>query len=168
MITSTSDSTAELLERSQRLPGGPAEAFEFFSDAHNLEAITPPWLHFRVLTEAPITMGPGTLIDYRLRLHGVPVRWRTEIRDWEPGVRFRDVQLRGPYAVWDHTHTFEPDGSGGTLMHDWVLYRAPLGPLGRLAQRLFVRRDAERIFDYRAAEIERISAAAGWQRRRPG
>jgi len=96
------------------------------------------------------------------------VRWRTEIRDWEPGVRFRDVQIRGPYALWDHTHTFGPDGSGGTLMRDRVLYQAPLGALGRLAQRLFVRRDVERIFDYRAAEIERISAAGGWPRRSPG
>lgn len=112
-------------------------------------------------------MGPGTLIDYRLRLHGIPVRWRTEIRDWEPGVRFRDVQLRGPYALWDHTHSFESDG-GGTLMRDRVLFRAPLGALGRLAQRLIVRRDVERIFDYRAAEIERLSAAAGLQPRRPG
>ena len=101
-------------------------------------------------------MGPGTLIDYRLRLHGIPVRWRTEIRSWEPGVGFRDVQVRGPYALWDHTHNFEPDGRGGTLMRDRVLYRVPLGPLGRLALRLLVRRDLERIFDYRATEIERV------------
>ncbi len=103
-------------------------------------------------------MGPGTLIDYRLRLHGIPVRWRTEIRSWEPGVGFRDVQVRGPYALWDHTHSFEPDGRGGTVMRDRVRYRVPFGPLGRLALRLLVRRDLERIFDYRATEIERVLA----------
>ncbi len=144
-----------VLERTQRLPLPPPEAFEFFGDAFNLEAITPPWLHFRVLTERPIEMGPGTLISYRLRLHGIPVRWKTEIREWEPGARFRDVQLSGPYALWDHAHNFESDGQGGTLMRDRVLYRIPLGPLGEMAHRLFVRRDVERIFDHRHAEIAR-------------
>jgi len=151
----------QLLERSQRLPLSPDQAFDFFADAFNLGEITPRWLHFRMLTEGPVEMGAGTLIEYRLRLHGVPVRWLTEIRDWEPGVRFRDVQVRGPYALWDHTHAFEDDGQGGTIMHDRVLYRVPLGPLGLLADRLLVRRDLERIFDYRHAEIARRFAAAG-------
>lgn len=144
-----------VLERSQRLPLAPTEAFEFFAEAFNLEEITPAWLHFRVLTERPVEMGPGTLIEYRLRLHGIPVRWLTEIRDWEPGVRFRDVQLRGPYSLWDHTHTFSDDGEGGTVMRDHVLYKIPLGPLGEVAHRLFVRRDVERIFDHRHEEIAR-------------
>lgn len=144
-----------VLERTQRLPLPPDEAFEFFGDAFNLEAITPSWLHFRVTTERPIEMKPGALIEYRLRLHGIPVRWKTEIREWNPEVRFRDVQLSGPYALWDHTHTFEPDGQDGTLMRDRVIYRIPLGPLGELAHRAFVRRDVERIFDHRHAEIER-------------
>ncbi len=100
-------------------------------------------------------MGAGTLIAYRLRLHAIPVRWLTEIRSWEPGVRFRDVQLKGPYSLWDHTHTFAGDGPGGTLMRDRVVYRIPFGPLGRAAHRLFVRRDLERIFDFRAEEIRR-------------
>lgn len=100
-------------------------------------------------------MGQGTLIAYRLRLHGLPVSWLTEIRDWEPGSRFRDVQLKGPYSLWDHTHTFTDDGEGGTVMGDRVVYRIPLGPLGRLAHRLFVARDLKRIFDFRADEIRR-------------
>jgi ligand-binding SRPBCC domain-containing protein len=146
---------AEVLERSQRIALPPEEAFDFFGDARNLERITPPWLGFRVVTPDPVQMGRGTLIRYRLRLHGVPVGWLTEIREWEPGVRFRDVQVSGPYALWDHTHTFEPDGDGGTNMHDRVIYEIPYGPLGELAKALFVRRDVERIFDFRAEEISR-------------
>lgn len=134
----------------------PAEAFDFFGDARNLERITPPWLRFRVVTPDPVQMGPGTLIRYRLRLHGMPVGWLTEIREWQPGVRFRDVQVSGPYALWDHTHTFESDGDGGTVIGDRVLYEIPFGPLGELAKALFVRRDVEQIFDFRAEEISRL------------
>lgn len=151
------------LTRSQHLSAPPSEAFQFFADAFNLEAITPPWLRFRVTTERPIDMRPGALIEYRLRLHGVPIRWRTRIATWEPGVRFEDVQLRGPYRLWHHTHTFEPDGDG-TLMRDVVRYSLPLGPAGELAHSLFVRRDLERIFDYRrntVAEMTRPRPAAG-------
>lgn len=136
------------LTRSQHLNAAPSEAFAFFGDAFNLEAITPPWLGFRVITPRPIEMRTGALIEYRLRLHGIPIRWRTRIATWEPVVRFEDVQLRGPYRVWHHTHTFEPDGDG-TLMRDVVRYALPLGPLGELAHALLVRRDLERIFDYR-------------------
>lgn len=148
-----------VLERTQRLPLPPDEAFEFFGDAFNLEAITPSWLNFRVITPRPIEMKAGALIEYKLRLHAIPVRWKTEIQEWDPGVRFRDVQLKGPYALWDHTHTFEADGDGGTLMRDRVIYRIPLGPLGEIAHRIFVRRDVERIFDYRYEEIARRFAA---------
>ena len=109
-----------------------------------------------MLTPRPIEMGPGTLIAYRLRLHGIPVRWLTEIRAWEPGVRFRDVQVKGPYSLWDHSHSFAPDGAGGTVMADRVAYSLPLGPLGALAHRGFVRRDLERIFDHRADEVTRL------------
>ena len=146
----------EILERSQSIPVPPEEAFEFFGDARNLERITPPWLRFRVVTPDPVEMGRGTLIRYRLRLHGVPVGWLTEIREWRPGVRFRDVQVSGPYALWDHTHTFEPDGNGGTVIGDRVVYEIPYGPLGEMAKALFVRRDVERIFDFRAEEIRRL------------
>ncbi len=138
-----------VLERSQRLPGAPAAVFSFFSDAFNLERITPPWLGFRVLTPGPIVMERGTLIEYRLRLHGVPIRWLTRIAAWEPPVRFVDVQVRGPYRLWHHTHSFEPDGGGSTLMRDTVRYSLPLGPLGEVARRALVARDLARIFDFR-------------------
>lgn len=148
-----------VLEREQLLPVAPDEAFEFFADAFNLELITPPWLRFRVLTPGPIEMGAGAVIDYRLRLHRVPLRWRTRIEDWRPGERFADRQLSGPYRHWHHTHEFEPC-DGGTLMRDVVRYVLPLGPLGRLARALVVRRDLERIFDFRrdaVAEVIRIA-----------
>lgn len=146
----------EIVQRSQRIPLPPGEAFEFFGDARNLERVTPPWLGFRVVTPGPVEMGRGTLIRYRLRLHGVPVGWLTEILEWEPGVRFRDVQVSGPYALWDHVHTFEPDGNGGTNMGDLVKYEIPFAWLGRVTNALFVRRDVERIFDFRASEIARL------------
>jgi ligand-binding SRPBCC domain-containing protein len=146
-----------VIEREQLLPHPPERAFEFFSDAHNLEAITPPWLGFRVITPGPIEMGEGTLIEYRLRLHRVPVRWITRIETWDPPRRFVDVQVRGPYRQWHHTHSFEPAGDG-TSMRDVVRYAIPYGPLGGLAERLFVRRDLERIFDHRR---EAIVAALG-------
>jgi ligand-binding SRPBCC domain-containing protein len=142
-----------VLERSQRLAQPAERAFAFYADALNLEAITPPWLAFRVTTAGPIEMRPGALIEYRLRLHGVPVRWRTRIAAWEPPRRFVDVQLRGPYVLWQHTHTFEPDGPHAVIIRDRVRYALPLGPLGRLAHALFVRRDLERIFDYRERAV---------------
>jgi ligand-binding SRPBCC domain-containing protein len=137
-----------VLQREQFLPVPAEEAFDFFADAFNLELITPPWLNFRVDTPRPIEMRAGSMIEYRLRLHGVPVRWLTRIESWEPGARFADVQLRGPYRHWHHTHTFEAR-DGGTLMRDVVRYSLPLGPLGRLARALVVRRDLDRIFDFR-------------------
>jgi ligand-binding SRPBCC domain-containing protein len=145
------------LVREQHLPQSPEEAFEFFGDALNLEAITPPWLKFRVTTPAPIEMRAGTLIDYRLRLHGMPVRWHTRIEVWQPGRRFVDRQLKGPYRAWHHTHEFEADGAGGTIMRDVVRYALPLGALGALAHLLFVRRDVERIFDHRRDAIARLA-----------
>ena len=125
--------------------------FGFFADAGNLQRLTPPWLDFAVLTPPPVVMARGTIIDYRLRVHGVPIRWRTEIAEWQPPVRFVDVQVRGPYRHWRHTHTFTPV-PGGTLVEDDVRYR-PIG--GRVADVLFVRRDLERIFTYRQASILR-------------
>lgn len=143
-----------LLEREQLVRREPHETWEFFQDAHNLEAITPKLLGFRVITPRPIAMGEGALIDYRLRLHGVPVRWRTRIDEWEPDRRFVDQQVRGPYALWHHTHTFEPQAEG-TLMRDRVRYRLPLGLAGALAHAAFVRRDLEEIFDFRRDEVAR-------------
>jgi ligand-binding SRPBCC domain-containing protein len=149
--------TVRTLEREQLLPAPPDEVFDFFSEAHNLEAITPPWLHFRVFTAHPIAMRPGTLIEYRLSLHRFPVNWLTRIESWLPGRRFEDRQLRGPYKLWHHTHTFEPY-DGGTRVRDLVHYAMPLGPLGRLAHAAVVRRDLDRIFDFRR---EAVAAAFG-------
>jgi ligand-binding SRPBCC domain-containing protein len=127
------------------------EVFDFFADAFNLEAITPPWLHFHVLTPRPIDIRVGTLIDYRLRLHGLPIRWRTKITAWEPTERFVDEQLRGPYVFWRHEHTFS-DVAGGTLVRDQVDYAVPGGAL---VHRLLVRRDVQHIFEYRKQVLER-------------
>ena len=142
-----------VLTRTQLLDGAPEDVFPFFADAHNLEAITPPLLRFRVVTPRPIAMRAGTLIDYRLRIRGLPVRWRTRIAAWDPPHRFADEQLRGPYRRWHHTHTFEARPGGRTLMTDTVRYAVGFGPLGALAHRLVVRRDVERIFDHRAQVI---------------
>lgn len=145
-----------LLEREQVIPKSRRETFEFFSDALNLERITPPFLNFSVTTAAPIEMKAGTLIDYKLSLFGIPFRWRTLIESWEPDDRFVDTQLKGPYNLWHHTHTFEQVAPGRTLMKDIVRYRIPFGIFGRIAHVLFVRRTLDRIFDYRAAATARI------------
>jgi ligand-binding SRPBCC domain-containing protein len=142
-----------ILQREQRLRGAPEDVFAFFADARNLEAITPPLLRFRVVTPDPIEMRAGTLIQYRLRLHGIGVSWLTSIQAWDPPHRFVDVQLRGPYALWHHTHEFAPDGDGATLMRDTVRYAIGFGPLGELAHRLLVARDLARIFEYRSARV---------------
>ena len=131
------------------LPRPRDEVFAFFADAHNLQALTPPWLKFDVLTPAPIAMRPGALIDYRIRVHGLPIRWQTEIREWNPPWRFVDGQLRGPYKLWHHTHAFE-ERDGGTLCVDDVRY-CPRG--GALMNWLFVRRDVERIFAFRQERL---------------
>jgi ligand-binding SRPBCC domain-containing protein len=145
--------SVHVLQRSQRLPLPPEDVFPFFADAHNLEAITPPWLGFRVVTPRPIDMRPGALIEYRLELHRVPLRWRTRIAVWDPPRRFVDVQIAGPYRMWHHTHDFEPDGEGGTLMRDTVRYALPLGPVGALVHRALVRRDLAAIFDFRQEAV---------------
>lgn len=127
------------------LPQSVDEVFKFFADAGNLQVLTPPWLHFRILTPLPIDMRDGALIDYRLRLRFVPIRWRTEITDWHPPHRFVDRQLEGPYRQWVHTHTFEPL-DGGTLVRDQVTYSAPGGTL---VHDWFVGPELKRIFEYR-------------------
>jgi hypothetical protein len=141
------------LRRDQVLGGTPAEVFPFFADAFNLEAITPPLLRFRVITPAPIPMRVGTLIQYRLRLRGVPVTWKTLIQDWTPDRRFVDSQLSGPYALWHHTHEFEPLPGERTRMTDTVRYAIGFGPFGAVAHRALVRRDVESIFDFRAEAL---------------
>jgi ligand-binding SRPBCC domain-containing protein len=147
------------LEREQHLQHPLDEVFEFFSQAGNLERITPPWLRFDVVTPGPISMGVGTLIEYRLRVHGLRLSWISRIEEWVPGESFVDRQLRGPYGLWRHRHTFQAAGQG-TLVRDEVDYGVALGPLGDLAHRLFVRRDLERIFAFRHQAVEQAMAGA--------
>lgn len=134
------------------LPKPVEEVFPFFADARNLERITPPWLHFEILTPDPIEMRPGTIIDYRLRLRGIPLRWRSEITVWEPPHRFVDEQRRGPYRLWVHEHLFSRH-NGGTLARDVVRYSVPGGDV---VHRLFVAPDLNRIFEYRRRELQKI------------
>jgi ligand-binding SRPBCC domain-containing protein len=140
-----------LLEASVRLASPPEVVFPFFADAFNLEELTPPWLHFEVVTPQPIAMAKGTRIDYRLRVRGLPLRWTSAITEWDPGRSFVDEQVRGPYRLWRHRHVFRPDG-GGTLAEDRVEYEV-LG--GALVDRLLVRPDLERIFRFRREALER-------------
>jgi ligand-binding SRPBCC domain-containing protein len=130
-----------------------SEVFGFFGDAANLEALTPPWLGFEIRTQRPIAMRQGALIDYRISLRGIPVSWRTEITLWEPPNRFVDEQLRGPYRLWVHEHTFEEQPDGTTLAGDRVRY-AVLG--GRLVNRLLVERDLRKIFAFREAKMSEL------------
>lgn len=141
------------LESEQVIPRPLPEVFAFFSDARHLNDLTPPWLHFRMLTPPPIVMAAGTLIDYQLRLFGVPVRWRTEITAWEPLVRFVDVQRRGPYRRWVHEHTFR-EVPGGTLVSDQVEYAVPGWLLEPLVHRWLVGGRLREIFAYRRQQLE--------------
>lgn len=130
------------------------EVFPFFADARNLELITPPWLRFEIATPNPIEMRVGAQIDYRLRVRGIPMRWRSEIAAWEPPHRFVDRQLRGPYRLWVHEHRFaERDGASETTDH--VRY-AVWG--GTLVDRLVVRRDVSKIFAYREQRLQELFA----------
>ena len=138
------------------LPLPPEQLFPFFADAANLDAITPPWLNFRIVTPAPVVMRKGALIDYRLRVRGLPLRWRTRINAWEPPHRFEDEQLRGPYRQWIHEHTFEPR-DGGTLARDRVRYAVPFD---WLVHRWLVRPDLEKIFQHRSEMLKRRFASS--------
>jgi len=139
------------LERTQVVPRSLEETFAFFASAENLEAITPPWLHFRIL-EAPEPLERGSLLRYRLRLFGVPIRWRTEIVEWRPPCTFTDMQLSGPYRLWVHTHRFT-SVSGGTEIYDNVRYRVPGGPGAPLIDRLAVRGLLDEIFGFRCERM---------------
>lgn len=149
-----------ILERRQVITRSRAETFAFFSNPLNLERITPPFLRFRMLTKGPIEIRPGTLIDYRIELFGVAVYWKTVIAEWAPDAVFADIQLKGPYAFWRHTHLFFELDSDHTLMQDRVEYRVPYGWLGRIANLVFVGRTLKKIFDYRAEMIARALAAS--------
>lgn len=138
----------------QFIPLSPEKVFPFFKEAHNLEKITPPLLSFHIESVSTPELQQGTKIDYRLKIHGVPAHWRTEIDEWSPPYKFVDNQLQGPYNLWHHTHEFRPF-CGGTLMVDRVRYRLPLGKAGWLAAGKWVRKDVENIFAFRRRFIAR-------------
>lgn len=146
-----------IFQAEQWLPRSLDEVFSFFADAGNLQILTPPWLHFQMLTPVPLEMRPGTLIDYRLRLHGVPIHWQSEITAWDPPHRFVDEQRRGPYSLWIHEHTFA-DRDRGTMIGDRIEYAVPGGTL---VQKLFVAPDLRRIFDYRRRRLQEFFAPIG-------
>ncbi|MEP6902017.1 MAG: SRPBCC family protein [Actinomycetota bacterium] len=144
-----------ILEREQIIERPRAEIFEFFADAGNLERITPPELNFRIITPQPIDIKKGAMIDYELKLRGIPITWKTEITHWNPPLDFVDSALKSPYKQWIHRHTFEEVTSGETIMKDLVRYRLPLEPLGDLAH-WYVKKELTYIFDYRYKIIEEI------------
>jgi ligand-binding SRPBCC domain-containing protein len=143
------------LHRELWVPYPLSTVFDFFSSAENLEPLTPPWMHFRILTPPPIVMKPGATIAYSLRVRGIPLRWLTEIERWNPPHEFIDVQARGPYKLWRHTHRFS-EVEGGTLIVDAVEYALPFGVLGRMVHRLQVARDLGQIFDYRVQQVHAL------------
>ncbi|MEN3026774.1 MAG: SRPBCC family protein [Chlorobiota bacterium] len=143
------------LYREQWVPKPLEEVFPFFERPENLGLITPPRLGFRLLTPSPVPMHQGALIDYTIRLLGLPVRWTTYIAVYDPPHCFVDVQLRGPYSFWYHTHRFIPE-NGGTRLTDEVLYVLPFGPLGRLLHAIWIARSLDSIFSYRRERIRAI------------
>jgi uncharacterized protein (TIGR01777 family) len=148
------DQSHELLVE-QRLARLPERVFPFFADPKNLEQITPDFLRFKVLGTTTGQIGDGTLINYALRLHGIPLRWQSRIESWAPNRQFVDMQTRGPYTLWHHTHEFEPD-DGGTIIRDRVRYRLPFGALGELLAGWLVRRDLDAVFEYRRQQIQEL------------
>lgn len=148
------DHTHEI-EYEQWVPGSPADVFPFFSNPYNLETITPDFLRFRVRGLTTPQLREGTRIDYRLALHGIPIRWQSIIDTWEPDRRFVDSQVKGPYKLWHHTHEFEPYNNG-TLIRDRLRYELPLGPLGELIAGSWVARDVATIFAFRRKRLAEI------------
>ena len=145
-----------VLERTQIVPRPIDEAFKFFSDPRNLERLTPAFLQFKFLSTPPETVHAGSEIDYQIRLYGVPVHWRTRIEVVDAPHKFVDVQEKGPYALWRHSHCFKDVGAGATEMKDRVEYAMPLGPLGEIAYHLFVARSLAQIFEFRERELAAI------------
>jgi ligand-binding SRPBCC domain-containing protein len=148
--------TIHKLERMQVVPIPIGEAFEFFSNPRNLERLTPDIVHFQFLKPPPDKVSPGTILEYRLRLFGLPVKWRTRIETVEPPTRFVDVQDKGPYALWRHTHSFREIDTHQTEIRDQVEFAMPLGPLGEIAYRLLVAGSLHQIFDFREAALREL------------
>ena len=147
--------TIHAVDYEQWLPCSPAELFAFFSDPANLARLSPPFVGFRLLATSMPALAAGTRLDYRLSLHGIPIRWQSAITLWEPPRRFVDVQTRGPYRTWEHTHDFEPSGNG-TLVRDRVRYAIPFGALGELVAGRWVARDVAAIFAFRRVRLAEL------------
>ncbi len=143
-----------LFESEQWINRSLEHVFPFFEKPENLARITPPSLGFKILTPGPIEMRQGALIDYTVKVMGIQTRWTTLITDYDPPRRFVDVQLRGPYSFWHHTHFFD-EIDGATRMKDEVRYGMPFGPLGEVVRMLHVERQIQNIFDYRLKVIEK-------------
>ena len=145
------------INATQTLPRPIEEVFPFFTDAFNLERLTPSFLGFKVLTPKPIKMQSGTVINYTLKIHHIPIRWKTTIQNWDPPHTFVDNQDKGPYTLWHHTHTFTPtDDGNSTLCEDTVLYKPKGGILAPIVNKLFVQRDVKNIFEFRFQQLESI------------
>ncbi|MBC7385005.1 MAG: SRPBCC family protein [Cryobacterium sp.] len=144
-----------MLEAGSWIPSPLSEVFPFFSVETNLERLTPSFMNFRVVGKSTTEIQEGTLIDYRLRVRGVPMKWRTRIEEWNPGNSFVDTQLKGPYALWHHTHRFE-SLNGGTWMTDRVRFKLPLGRLGKAVAGWFVKREVLSIFTFRGEAVRQF------------
>ena len=142
------------IHRKQWVPQPLEKIFEFFAKAENLEELTPPFLHFQI-TLAPPRMEAGARIEYKLRVHGLPIHWRTIIEEWDPPKQFVDHQAKGPHELWHHTHRFSAE-NGGTWIEDTVRYALPFGPIGRIVNRVMVSRDVNAIFDYRERRVREL------------
>ena len=142
------------IHQEQWVPVPLGDIFAFFSNAENLQKVTPPWVGFRILTPRPIVMAAGTIIDYEVRIHQIPMRWRSEITEWLPPHHFVDVQRKGPYSEWIHRHSF-CELNGGTLVTDDVEYMVPFSwmPGAGLVERFLVRPELDRIFAHRRSAL---------------
>ncbi len=152
--------TPFIFHAEQLVPRPLAEVFEFFSRAENLEQLTPKWLNFRILSVEPVPVRKGTLMRYSLRWRIFPIRWTSEVIEWEPPYRFVDVQRKGPYKLWHHEHRFVAE-SNGTGITDEVRYLLPLGVFGSMAHKLKVKKDVETIFAYRTEVVNRLFGEKG-------
>ena len=166
---------AYTLRSEQFVPTPIDGVFPFFTQPENLERITPPSLHFSILSPSPVPMHVGAVVDYRIYLRCIPQRWRTRIVEYDPPFGFVDQQVRGPYQLWIHRHTFVPKGSG-TVILDEVRYTLPFGPLGRLVHAVYVQHELNRIFAYRRSiiaqlfgdERNQLAPASSWTGNNPG
>ena len=137
------------------IPAKRKDVFTFFCNPKNLERMTPPWLHFKMTNQTTSEVGKDTEFTYKLKIHGVPIRWTSRIESWQPESEFSDIQLSGPYSKWFHMHRFK-DQDGGTLMLDDVTYQPPGGWLGKILAGPFIRRDIKTIFEFRERTIKQV------------